>query len=84
MRQADNLLEWLFENVHMTETVNGNHGAIVQLLPKMIQWMRKLNTDGLELFCYGFSKMSHFLQRILMEHIDMKTSLGLKLEAQSI
>ena len=32
-------------------------------------------TDGFDLSCYVFSSISRFLERILMEHIDMKNSL---------
>ena len=37
-------------------------------------------TDGLEISCFGISKILHFLERILMEHIDMKNSLDSKLQ----
>ena len=32
------------------------------------------------LICCGYSKISHFLERILMEHKDMKNSLDSKLQ----
>ena len=31
-------------------------------------------TGGLEISCNGFSKIYHFLERFLMEHIDIKNS----------
>ena len=34
--------------------------------------------------CCGFSNISHFLERILMEHIDMKNSLDSMLQLYSI
>ena len=37
-------------------------------------------SDGLELSCCGILKISRFLERILMEHIDMKHSLDSKLQ----
>ena len=36
-------------------------------------------TQGLEICCSNFSKISHFLERILMEHIEQIFRLGSKL-----
>ena len=37
-------------------------------------------TDGSEMRCGGFSTISQFLERILMEHIDIKNSLDFRLK----
>ena len=42
------------------------------------------DTGGLELSCCSFSTISQFLERILMEHIDIKTSPDSKLQIDSI
>ena len=42
------------------------------------------NTQGLEVCCSGFPKISHFLEQILIEHIGMINSLGAKLQIYSL
>ena len=39
-----------------------------------------IDTGGLETCCCGFSAISQFLERILMEHIGMKNSLESELQ----
>ena len=45
-------------------------------------------TDGkicfIELNCCNFSTISHFLERILMEHVDIKNSSDSKLQIYSV
>ena len=49
-----------------------------------VSHVSKIITDRLELSCCGFSNISHFLERILMEHIDMRNSLDSKLQIYSL
>ena len=56
-------------------------------LGKSTQKMWKTNqvvTGGLEICCFSFLKISQFLERILMEHKDIKNSLDSKLQVYSI
>ena len=43
-----------------------------------------LVTDGSELFYYDFSRISHFLERTLMEYVDIKNRLDSKLDIYCI
>ena len=44
----------------------------------------RLRIKGTDFKFFGFSKISHFLERILMEHIDMKNSLDSQLQIDSL
>ena len=46
--------------------------------------MYNTTTDRLDVRCYGFSKISHFLERVPMEHIETKNSSDSKLQIGTI
>ena len=66
--------------------LSGRHGR-ADYLWDAVKWVKTIlfqSTDGLELSCCVFSKISHFLEGILMEHIDMKNRLDSKLHVSSM
>ena len=56
----------------------------IRIRSRIIVIFEKPLTGELEICCSGSSKISHFLERIRMEHIDSKVSSDCKLQISSI